>query len=275
VRRLLDGDPAGGAADSSAAAGSRYRLDPGRRGAAAVAVVVAAAGVVTAVWVFSARPTTMPVTSTSASVATPQPAAAASTSGVRAAPATGSALPIGSAPTASTPTATPPTASSPAARATRVSTTSRVVVDVSGKVRHPGVYRLPSGARVDDAIRAAGGALPSVDLVSINLAARLSDGEQVVVGVALRKGSSSFVAGVQPPATAAAPSPLPSRTARVNLNTASLTQFETLPGIGPALGQRILDWRAAHGRFTSIDQLNDVSGIGDVRMSQLRPLVTI
>jgi len=123
----------------------------------------------------------------------------------------------------------------------------RVVVDVVGKVRHPGVYRLADGARVDDALRTAGGALPGVDLSSLEIWPRkLTDGEQIAVGVA---GAA--------PGAAAAPSGSGAGPAAglVDLNTSTLAQLDTLPGVGPVLAQRILDWRTAHGRFDSIDQI--------------------
>lgn len=144
-----------------------------------------------------------------------------------------------------------------------------LVVDVAGKVRRPGIYELPPGSRVYDAIRAAGGARPGVSTLSLNLAEPLRDGEQIVVG----HSSTSSGGGLPPaPGVAASSSPAP---AIVNLNTATLEQLETLPGVGPVLGQDILDWRDAHGQFASVDQLQDVSGIGDVRYAQLSPLVTV
>jgi competence protein ComEA len=143
-----------------------------------------------------------------------------------------------------------------------------VLVDVAGKVRHPGVYRLGVGARVIDAVRAAGGALRSRDTATLNLAAPLTDGEQIVVGAA-----AATIAGA--PAGASSASGSGSAGAPVDLNTATLEQLETLPGVGPVLGQNILDWRDAHGRFTSVNQLRDVNGIGDTRFAQLQPLVRL
>jgi competence protein ComEA len=148
-----------------------------------------------------------------------------------------------------------------------------VVVDVAGKVRRPGVYHLPGGARVDDAIRAAGGALAGARLDRLNLAARLVDGQQVAVGIppAAGGGGGPAVAGSGSPA----PSGGASTAGPVDLNTAGLDQLETLPGVGPVLAQHILDWRTAHGSFASVDQLNDVSGIGEVKFAALRPLVSV
>src|SRR6185312_2278004 len=150
--------------------------------------------------------------------------------------------------------------------------TASVVVDVAGKVRRPGVYTLPSGARVYEALRAAGGVRRGASTLALNLAAPLVDGEQIVVGIAAMTPATSVVpAGPIPGA-----SPAGSATATViDLNTATLEQLESLPGVGPVLGQNILDWRNANGQFTSVDQLREVSGIGDVRMAQLRPLVTV
>jgi competence protein ComEA len=134
-----------------------------------------------------------------------------------------------------------------------------VVVHVVGAVRHPGVYRLPSGSRTRDAVRRAGGALRRADLAGVNLATRLADGEQV--RVPLR-------AAVMPIAGRAATAGAPPAT--VHLNSASAEQLDALDGIGPALAQRIVDYRDAHGGFGSVDQLDEVSGIGPVRLESLR-----
>ena len=143
-----------------------------------------------------------------------------------------------------------------------------MVVDVVGKVRHPGVYRLRGGARVGDALRAAGGPLPAVDLSSLNRARKLSDGEQIAVGV-----TGAPAAGPSMPAGAAPGSA--SGSAPVDLNTASLEQLDGLPGVGPVLAQRIVDWRTAHGQFASVDQLREVSGIGPSKFDDIRGLVTV
>ncbi len=151
---------------------------------------------------------------------------------------------------------------------TSPSPTVRVVVDVAGKVRRPGLVRLPAGSRVDDAIRAAGGALPGTDLTAVNLARVVVDGEQIMVGP-----GPPAAAGSAP--TTATGSGTTLSAAPINLNTATETQFETLPGVGPVLAQRIVDWRTEHGRFDSVDQLRQVSGIGDAKFSELRSLVTV
>jgi competence protein ComEA len=141
-----------------------------------------------------------------------------------------------------------------------------LVVDVAGKVRRPGLYRLPPGARVADAVAAAGGVQRGVDTTSVNLAARVVDGQQIVIGIA-------GVPGTGPAADA--PASGGSAGGPVSLNTATLAQLQTLPGVGPVLAQHILDWRDAHGRFTSVDQLDDVPGIGAVKFASLKPLVTL
>jgi competence protein ComEA len=165
-------------------------------------------------------------------------------------------------------TSTPPSSplAAPATSASSHPPTTRVVVDVVGKVRHPGVYRLPDGSRVDDALDAAGGALPGVDLSQLNLARKVADGEQVAVGV------SGAAGPVGPTGTGAASG---AAAAPIDLNTATLQQLDTLPGVGPVLAQRIVDWRSEHGRFDSVDQLQEVSGIGPSRLADLRSLVTV
>lgn len=142
---------------------------------------------------------------------------------------------------------------------------SKVVVDVAGKVRRPGIAVLRPGARVVDAIRAAGGARPGVDLRSLNLAQVLTDGEQVVVG-----GSPGAPTGV-----AAAASGAPPAAALVSLNTADQTALESLPEVGPVTAQAIIAWRAAHGGFSAVSQLLDVDGIGDATLARLTPYVTL
>jgi competence protein ComEA len=128
----------------------------------------------------------------------------------------------------------------------------KVVVDVAGEVRHPGIVVLPQGARVIDALRAAGGAGRGVDLGGLNLARVLTDGEQVVVGGAAVTGPA-----------ASAPTSGSPVTGLVNINTADETALESLPEVGPVTAQAIITWRSQNGGFTSVDQLLDVDGIGD------------
>jgi competence protein ComEA len=136
-------------------------------------------------------------------------------------------------------------------------------VDVSGAVRRPGLYKLPDGARVNDALVKAGGATGKADLTLINRAATLSDGQQVLVPV-----KASAVAA---PATAG--SSAASASGPVHLNSATLEQLDALPGVGPATAQRIIDYRTANGSFKSVDELDAVSGIGPAKMAELRNLV--
>ena len=143
-----------------------------------------------------------------------------------------------------------------------------LVVHVTGAVRRPGLVQLPGGSRVDDAVSAAGGPTHKADLASVNLARPLVDGEQIVV---LRKGQD--MAPVGAPGPPAAGSTTPGQP--VDLNTATLAQLDGLPGVGPVLAQRILDWRTEHGRFSSVDELTEVSGIGERTLADLRPLVRV
>ena len=134
-----------------------------------------------------------------------------------------------------------------------------VVVYVSGAVASPGVLTLPSSSRVIDAITAAGGATPEADLESINLARILVDGEQIRVGV---------VGESPPPASAGTGT---DAQACVRLATATETELQTLPGVGPALAQRIISYRATHPRLTSVEELDDVPGIGPSLIEKIRP----
>ena len=142
---------------------------------------------------------------------------------------------------------------------------ARVVVDVVGAVRRPGLYRLEQGSRIADAVARAGGATGKADLAQVNLAAPLADGEQVVVPRRGAAGAAGAAVGAGGTGVATGP---------VHLSTATLDQLDSLPGIGPVTAQKILDYRAKHGAFSSVDQLDAVPGIGPSRMDQLRDLVT-
>lgn len=138
-------------------------------------------------------------------------------------------------------------------------------VHVAGAVRRPGVYRMRPGARVNDAVRRAGGATASADLAAVNLAAKVEDGRQVIVPqVAAAVGAVGAVGG----ATVAPGQPL-------NLNTATLEQLDTLDGVGPATAQKILDFREEQGGFGSVEDLGQVPGIGEKRLAALREKVRV
>ena len=138
-----------------------------------------------------------------------------------------------------------------------------MVVDVVGAVRRPGVYRVPQDARVEDVIELAGGLSRKADRALVNLAAPVSDGQQVLVParVATPAAASGGAAAGGGPA------------GPVHLNSATLEQLDSLPGVGPVTAQKILDHRQQHGAFTSVDDLDAIPGIGPARLEQLRPLV--
>ncbi|MFN2562751.1 MAG: helix-hairpin-helix domain-containing protein [Jatrophihabitans sp.] len=240
------------------------RLDPGRRAVVAVGAAVLVAAVLTGLWVVAERPRALAVGPTGV---------AGASSPVPTGPLSASAGSSGRVPAGAS-SAAPATPTAPAI----------VVVDVAGKVRRPGLYRLPVGARVDDAVRAAGGALAGVNLSSLNLAAKVVDGQQIPVGIAgSARGAAAGAAVVAGSdgspggggGMAGNGAPGPGAGEPVDLNTATIEQLETLPGVGPVLAQHVLDWRTAHGHFATVDQLNDVPGIGEVKFAALKSLVTV
>jgi competence protein ComEA len=141
---------------------------------------------------------------------------------------------------------------------------ARLVVDVVGAVRRPGLYRLAQGTRVADALSRAGGLTPKADRTLVNLAAPLADGEQVIVPVRVSGAGAAGISGGSGSAAPAGP---------VHLNVATLEQLDALPGVGPVTAQKILDYRQKHGAFGSVDELDAVPGIGPARLDQLRDLV--
>ena len=153
----------------------------------------------------------------------------------------------------------------PAASATSSPDVVPILVDVAGWVRRPGVYEFHDGDRVIDAIEAAGGARPAAALDALNLAAPLADGTQILVP---RRQASGPVGSVGSVGSGATPS-------KVNINAASAAELEALPGVGEVIAQRIVDYRTANGPFGSVDDLLDVSGIGEVTLENIRDLVTV
>ena len=131
-----------------------------------------------------------------------------------------------------------------------------VVIDVTGAVARPGVYRLPAGSRVDDAVQRAGGAGPKAQLEAVNLAARLADGQQVVVPERGPAGSATAAAGDED--------------GPISLGTASVEQLDTIDGIGPVTAEDIVQFRDEHGGLSSVEQLDQISGIGPATMEALR-----
>ncbi len=177
------------------------------------------------------------------------------------------------APVAASPSAAAAEAASPAA-----SPTPDVMVYVCGAVRTPGVVRLPAGARVTDALELAGGPTAKAELAAVNLAAQVADGQQVVVperGAAVAStpsssGSSSTGAlGVTPAAGGSVSGAL------ININTASLEELDALDGVGPSTAQKIIDYRTENGGFKTVDEIQEVPGIGDVKFAALKDSITV
>lgn len=169
-----------------------------------------------------------------------------------------------------------PASTTPSANAASTSSAPNpdLVVQAAGAVTSPGVYRLSAGARVDDLLRAAGGVADGADLDRVNLAAPVADGERVWVPK-LGEEPPAVVSGkgaAAPPATGGSAE---DEVAIVNINTASATELETLPGVGPATADAILTYRDAQGGFSSVDELLEVRGIGEAKLEAVRPLVVV
>jgi competence protein ComEA len=239
--------------DSASGTGGRgwlasVRADPGRAGAIALAAVAALAVLVTVFTLIRADP----------------------------APVVSAKLP----PVEMVSSASPRPSANPAATPNQP-----VVVSVVGLVTTPGLVTLAPDARVADAVSAAGGALGGADTIGLNMARHVADGEQVVVGIApapgapAALGSSVASAGPAAPAEDGPRSPAPAAGTTpdqpIDLNSATVEQLDTLPGIGPVTAAAILAWRDANGSFASVDQLGDVDGIGPARLEKLRDLVRV
>jgi competence protein ComEA len=215
------------------APGPAVRWDPGRRGARSLWLAGLLAALLLVTWTWMDRPRVEPAP----------------------APASGSGAP---------PAPTSPPASSPAV-GEAAGTATPVVVAVVGLVARPGLVTVPAGSRVADAVEAAGGLLPGTDPASVNLAALVTDGQQIAVGVPGIVGSPP----TSPDGGGAGGG------GRVDLNTATAQELDALPGIGPVLAQRIVAHRDEQGPFRSVDQLDDVPGIGPTIFAELAELVTV
>jgi competence protein ComEA len=229
---------------------AKVRADPGRAGAIALAVIAALAVLITVFTVLRDRP----------------------------APVMSAKLPPVERVSGSSGTS-PRLSASPGASPERP-----VVVSVVGLVHTPGLVTLAPGARIADALQAAGGVMDGADTIGLNMARQVGDGEQIVVGLAPPSGQpttlgSSISTGTAGPASGPAgtsgTSGAPKTPQVLDLNAATVEQLDALPGVGPVTAAAIVAWRQAHGRFTSVDQLADVDGIGPARLDKLRALVRV
>ncbi|QXQ14929.1 ComEA family DNA-binding protein [Skermania piniformis] len=218
------------------------RIHPGRRGAAVLVVIGLLAAGLAMIVVWRDRP-----------VAAPLPPLPAVPTDVLDDGAVGSTAPVTTSPTP-----------------------AELVVSVVGQVQRAGLVRLPPGARVADALAAAGGPIPGADTTGVNLAQRVDDGQQIVVG---GPTGSSSVGGPTGSGSVGGPmgasSVAPTGAGRVSLNRADEQELDALPGVGPVTAQAIITWRDRHGRFTDVEQLGEVDGIGPARLAKLRELVTL
>jgi competence protein ComEA len=151
-------------------------------------------------------------------------------------------------------------------------TTALVIVDVRGAVAKPGVYTLTAGSRVQDALAQAGDVLPNAETRALNLARRVNDGEQIYVPtIGEATVPPPAVSGKNVQSNAATKTPI----GKINLNTATLEELDALPGIGPSIAQRIIDFRTQNGAFEKIDDVKKVRGIGDALFSSIKDMITV
>ncbi|QNK80673.1 ComEA family DNA-binding protein [Nakamurella sp. PAMC28650] len=256
------------------------RIDPGRRGALLLTLVAAVAALVAAVGVWRDRPEPRPVQAVSLSQVSGQSAIGTPTA---AGGRTSGALPAvaGAAPprTSRQGTSVWSAGASGSAAATSAPATSAVggliVVSVTGAVHTPGLVRLSTGARVADAIEKAGGTTAHANLTGLNLAAKLTDGASVVISdVAASAGGDSSISGPGSGGQMTAATSTP-RVGKLDLNTADVAALDALPGVGPVTAASIVTWRDKNGRFTSVEQLQEITGIGPAKYAALSPLVEV
>lgn len=249
-----------------------------------IVVLVATALAITGWWWWSGRPRPVAIAPTLVAEGTPLTGHSPTAAPTISAPGPTEAPSATAAPAVSASPSAPPATSPPGLPPVDVAPTQpAVVVHVIGLVRHPGLVELAAGARVADALQAAGGVTRRRAADSVNLARPVVDGEQIFVGpsadpaqrtlisapTAARPSSGSASSGGSSSSQSGATVP------PMNLNTADPATLEALPGVGPVLADRIVMWRTANGPFRSVDELGEVSGIGDAIMAQLRPLVRV
>ncbi|MDT3440894.1 ComEA family DNA-binding protein [Pseudofrankia sp. BMG5.37] len=231
-------------------------FDPAARGAMVLALVALVAAAVAAFFAWHGRPVRI---DTAAGGGTARP-----TAGTGALP--GGATWAGTASAAASASGGASQSPTPAAE---------VVVDVAGLVREPGVVRLPAGARVIDAIERAGGVLPGTDTTGLALARQLVDGEQILVDGKPGRAPAGPTAEAGTGGAGGGPGGGSGKAGPIHLNTATVEQLDTLPGIGPVLAERIVRYREENGPFASPDQLAEVPGVGDQRLAELLPLIAL
>jgi competence protein ComEA len=231
------------------------RFEPSRRAATVLLLVAALAATAAAIGVWRSRPVPQPVSVAANGLQTVQESGALTDRS----------------PVASSGGAGRSSSAARSAAPTVSSTAPAVlVVSVTGRVRQPGIVRVPPGSRIADAVAAAGGLVDQADMTGLNLAQPVADGQSIVVGAATTQTGPAPSAPVSGGAASNADPSAP-----VDLNTADVAALDTLPGVGPATAQRIVDYREQNGPFTSVDQLQQVSGIGPAKFAEIAPHVTV